>query len=56
MCIRDRGYTVYLTTFNDDRAIDITTVESQPHLIIVDNFVEALQDVYKRQEWCLSCH
>ena len=40
------GYTVYLTTFNDDRAIDITTVESQPHLIIVDNFVEALQTAY----------
>lgn len=40
------GYTVYLTTFNDERAIDLSTVESRPGLIIVDNFTEALQAAY----------
>ena len=37
------GYTVYLTTFNDERAIDLSNVESRPGLIIVDSFMEALK-------------
>lgn len=40
------GYTVYLTTFNDERAIDLKTVETRPNLIIVDSFTEALQAAY----------
>lgn len=40
------GYTVYLTTFNDERAIDLSTVETRQGLIIVDSFTEALQAAY----------
>lgn len=40
------GYTVYLTTFNDERAIDLSNVDARPHLLIVDSFIEALQAAY----------
>ena len=40
------GYTVYLTTFNDERAIDLSSVDARPHLLIVDSFIEALQAAY----------
>ncbi|WP_028042794.1 bifunctional folylpolyglutamate synthase/dihydrofolate synthase [Candidatus Stoquefichus massiliensis] len=40
------GYTVYLTTFNDERAIDLSKIESRPHLVIVDSFMEALKTAY----------
>jgi len=36
------GYTVYLTTFNDDRAIDLSSIEPRPRLVIVNDFIEAL--------------
>lgn len=40
------GYTVYLTTFNDERAIDLSKIKPRPHLIIVDSFMEALKTAY----------
>lgn len=40
------GYTVYLTTFNDERAIDLSKIETRPRLLIVDNFTEALKAAY----------
>ena len=40
------GYTVYLTTFNDERAIDLSTIQARPGLIIVDSFMEALKAAY----------
>ena len=43
------GYTVYLTTFNDERAIDLSNVESRPGLIIVDSFMEALKAAYVKK-------
>lgn len=43
------GYTVYLTTFHDERAIDLSHVEPRPHLIIVDNFIEALRTAYVKK-------
>lgn len=36
------GYTVYLTSFNDERAIDLSTFKPRPCLIIVNSFIEAL--------------
>lgn len=38
-----QGYTVYLTSFNDERAIDLSTVKPRPGLVIVDTFMEALK-------------
>ncbi len=42
----DEGYTVYLTTFNDERAIDISQIKSRPRLVVVNSFVEALNTAY----------
>ncbi len=42
----DQGYTVYLTTFNDERAIDLSTMKPRPGLVIIDNFEEALKTAY----------
>lgn len=40
------GYTVYLTSFNDERAIDLSTVTPRPRLVVVKSFVEALNTAY----------
>lgn len=40
------GYTVYLTTFNDDRAIDLSSIKAKEHLIVVDSYIEALNTAY----------
>lgn len=42
----DQGYTVYLTTFNDERAIDLSSISARDHLVIIDNFEEALKTAY----------
>lgn len=41
-----KGYTVFLTTFNDERAIDLSQYHSANNLIVVDNFIEALNTAY----------
>lgn len=40
------GYTVYLTTFNDERAIDLSFVKAKEHLIVVESYIEALNAAY----------
>ncbi|MEG0276257.1 MAG: Mur ligase family protein [Coprobacillus sp.] len=40
------GYTVYLTTFNDDRAIDLAYVKSKERLLVVESYIEALNAAY----------
>ncbi|MEG0453528.1 MAG: Mur ligase family protein [Coprobacillus sp.] len=40
------GYTVYLTTFNDDRAIKLAHIKSRERLVIVDSYIEALNTAY----------
>lgn len=57
-CLRDKdvdamldtmlkeGYTVYLTTFNDERAIDLSQVKPRQNLVIVESFMEALKTAY----------
>lgn len=42
----DQGYTVYLTTFHDERAIDLSSISARDHLVIIDNFEEALKTAY----------
>ncbi len=42
----NEGYVVYLTTFNDERAIDLSKYHSKDHLIVVDSFQEALNTAY----------
>ncbi len=42
----NEGYIVYLTTFNDERAIDLSKYHSHGNLIIVDHFSEALKTAY----------
>lgn len=39
----NEGYTVYLTSFSDERSINPSTIKSRERLIIVDNFVEGLK-------------
>lgn len=45
MLLRE-GYIVYLTTFNDERAVDLSQYQSKGNLIVVDNFAEALKTAY----------
>lgn len=45
----DEGYEVYVTTFNDERALDLSTVEGRPHLTKVDTFQEALKTAYVKK-------
>ena len=40
------GYTVYVTTFNDSRAIDLSKIKSRDRLYLVDNFTEALKTAH----------
>lgn len=40
------GYVVYLTTFNDDRAMDLSQYKSRDNLIVVERFEEALKAAY----------
>lgn len=42
----EQGYMVYLTTFNDERAIDVSQYSSQGNLLVVDSFEEALKAAY----------
>lgn len=42
----NEGYTVYVTTFNDERALDLSTIQERERLIVVDSFVEALKAAY----------
>ncbi|MDE6952602.1 MAG: FolC protein [Erysipelotrichales bacterium] len=40
------GYVVYLTTFNDDRAMDLSQYKSRDNLVVVERFEEALKAAY----------
>lgn len=44
------GFWVYITTFNDERALDLKTIQPRPHLTIVQNYIEALQAAYIKQQ------
>lgn len=46
----EQGYTVYLTTFQDDRSLKLSSVYSHRQLIIVDDFKEALNKAYADQQ------
>lgn len=39
----EKGYTVYITSFNDSRAIDLESIKPRKGLIKVDSFEEALK-------------
>lgn len=42
----NEGFVVYLTTFNDERAIDLSSYKSKGKLIVIDSFEEALKTAY----------
>lgn len=44
------GYMVYLTTFNDERAIDLSTYQSHENLVVIHDFVEALNTCYHKKK------
>lgn len=44
------GYPVYLTTFQDERAIDLSTIEPRPQLIVVNSYIEAMQTAYIKKQ------
>lgn len=44
------GYTVYLTSFNDARAIDLKDYKSKDNLLVVESFVEALNTAYLKKK------
>ena len=46
----DEGHTVYLTSFNDDRALDLSMYQSKGNLIVVNDFKEALKSAYLKKE------
>jgi dihydrofolate synthase/folylpolyglutamate synthase len=43
------NYTVYLTSFNDDRAISTHDYKSHGNLIITESFQEAIQTAYLKK-------
>lgn len=45
----NEGYTVYLTPFNDERVMDVSKYKTEGNLIVVDNFIEALQAAHIRK-------
>jgi len=49
MLLRE-GYLVYLTSFNDRRAINIKDYKSKDNLVVVDSFVEALNTAYLKNK------
>lgn len=44
------GNTVYLTTFNDERAIDLAQYKSSDNLYVMDSFQEALNTAYIKKK------
>lgn len=44
------GYPVYVTTFQDERAIDLSTIEPRPQLTIVKSYIEAMQTAYIKKQ------
>ena len=44
------GYPVYVTTFQDERAIDLSSIAPRPHLTIVNSFIEAMQTAYIKKQ------
>ena len=44
------GYHVYITTFQDERAIDLSSIAPRPHLTIVNSFIEAMQTAYIKKQ------
>ena len=42
----EQGYTVYITSFHDDRALDLSTIEPRTGLVKVEHFDEALRTAY----------
>lgn len=44
-----KGYTVYLTSFNDDRAIDVRRVKPRAGMIITENYQEAIRAAYLKK-------
>ena len=44
------GYHVYITTFQDERAIDLATIQPRPHMTIVKSYTEALQTAYIKKQ------
>ena len=44
------GYTVYLTSFQDERAIHVKNYPEHHHLIVVDDFEDALQLAYEKKQ------
>lgn len=45
----DRGYTVYLTSFHDDRAIDVKKVKPRAGMIITESYQEAIRAAYLKK-------
>jgi folylpolyglutamate synthase/dihydrofolate synthase len=43
------NYTVYLTSFHDERAIDVSQMKSHDNLIIIEDFKEAIQTAYLKK-------
>lgn len=50
MLLRE-GYTVYLTSFNDDRAIDVKNIKPRDGMIITESFQEAIKAAYLKQSY-----
>lgn len=46
----EAGYPVYITTFQDERAIDLSTIKLRPQLTIINNYIEALQTAYIKKQ------
>lgn len=44
------GHTVYLTSFEDDRSLDLSQYQTKENLIIVNNFKEALKAAYLKKQ------
>lgn len=44
-----QGYIVYLTSFNDERAIDVKSVKARDRLIITESYQEAIRAAYLRK-------
>ena len=44
-----QGYTVYLTSFNDERAIDVKQIRIREGMIVTENFQEAIRAAYLKK-------
>ena len=48
--MQNAGHTVYLTSFEDDRALDLSLYHSKDNLIVVNDFKQALKTAYLKKQ------